>query len=149
MALKESGYYHGPIDGDFGGGTESAVKAFQRSKGLTSDGIVGAETWKHLFAAEEIPVPKIHRKPMAYRCLALTGSFETNAPIPDCFAGLSGDFDGQGLSLGALQWNLGQGSLQPLLKEMGKKHPKILKEIFDEHYPSLRVMLKAERQEQL
>ncbi len=149
MALKESGYYHGPIDGGFGGGAESAVKAFQRSKRLTSDGIVGAGTWRHLFATEEIPVPKIHKKPMAYRCLALTGSFETNAPIPDCFAGLSGDFDGQGISFGALQWNLGQESLQPLLKKMEEKHPKILKEIFDEHYPLLQAMLKSELQEQL
>jgi peptidoglycan hydrolase-like protein with peptidoglycan-binding domain len=26
--LKEIGAYNGPVDGDFGGGTESAVKAF-------------------------------------------------------------------------------------------------------------------------
>lgn len=34
--------------------------------------------------------------------------------------GLSGNFDGQGLSLGYLQWNIGSGTLQPLLKEMAK-----------------------------
>jgi len=32
-------------DGKFGGGTERAVKAFQRSKGLVPDGIVGRKTW--------------------------------------------------------------------------------------------------------
>lgn len=147
--LKELGYYHGPVDGDFGGGTESAVKAFQKAKGLTPDGIVGPQTWKLLFPKQEIPSPEILQKPLAYRCLALTGTFETNAPIPECFAGLSGDFDNQGISFGALQWNLGQGSLQPLLEEMDRAHPEVLKESFDEHYPVLRAMLKAERQEQL
>lgn len=32
--------------------------------------------------------------------------------------GIAGNFDGQGLSLGYLQWNIGSGTLQPLLKEM-------------------------------
>lgn len=35
-------------DGDFGPNTESAVKAFQRHKGLEQDGIVGPQTWKVL-----------------------------------------------------------------------------------------------------
>lgn len=39
--LKELGYYRGLVDGDFGGGTESAIKAFQEAEGLTVDGVVG------------------------------------------------------------------------------------------------------------
>jgi len=35
-------------DGDFGAGTERAVKAFQRKVGLTPDGRVGPKTWKKL-----------------------------------------------------------------------------------------------------
>jgi peptidoglycan hydrolase-like protein with peptidoglycan-binding domain len=35
-------------DGIFGPRTESAVKAFQRSKGLAADGIVGPNTWPRL-----------------------------------------------------------------------------------------------------
>lgn len=147
--LKELGYYLGPIDADFGGGTEAAAKAFQRAKGLVVDGKVGPNTWAALFDGAEVDEPAIARKPLAYRCLALTGAFETGAPLPECFAGLSGDFDGQGLSFGALQWNLGQGSLQPLLQEMDRTRPEVLEEIFDEHYPVLRAMLKAEREEQL
>lgn len=35
-------------DGDFGDDTEKAVKAFQKAKGETADGIVGAKTWNRL-----------------------------------------------------------------------------------------------------
>lgn len=144
--LKELGYYKGPIDGDFGGGTEAAVKAFQKSKRLDVDGTVGPVTWKALFE-EEISEPSIISKPLDYKCLALTGSFETGKGIPECFAGQSGDFDGQGISLGVLQWNLGQDSLQPLLKEMISKYPKAAKAVFQENYDVLVSALNSEKQE--
>ena len=38
--LINLGYLEGEPDGDFGNGTEAAVKAFQRAAGLTADGIV-------------------------------------------------------------------------------------------------------------
>lgn len=43
--LKNAGLYSGPIDGIFGPNTEAAVRAYQSSRGVTSDGIVGDETW--------------------------------------------------------------------------------------------------------
>ncbi|NIM99121.1 MAG: peptidoglycan-binding protein [candidate division Zixibacteria bacterium] len=144
--LKALSYYRGPTDGIFGGGTQAAVKAFQKSKRLAVDGIVGPITWRALFG-KRIPTPSIMKRPLGYRCLALTGSFETGEDFPDCFAGLSGDFDGQGMSLGVLQWNFGQDSLQPLLKEMANKHPKIIKGIFGAHYAVLLQALKSGKEE--
>ncbi|WP_129599202.1 spore cortex-lytic enzyme [Anaerophilus nitritogenes] len=46
--LKQWGYYNGPIDSVYGGGTFEAVKAFQRKNGLAVDGVVGNETAKKL-----------------------------------------------------------------------------------------------------
>ncbi|HZJ82320.1 MAG TPA: spore cortex-lytic enzyme [Clostridia bacterium] len=42
--LKQWGYYDGPIDGAYGGGTFEAVKKFQARNGLTVDGTVGDRT---------------------------------------------------------------------------------------------------------
>lgn len=42
--LKNEGFYMGSIDNDFGDQTKAAVEAYQRSKGLTADGMVGTNT---------------------------------------------------------------------------------------------------------
>ncbi|MBI3615123.1 MAG: peptidoglycan-binding protein [Candidatus Omnitrophica bacterium] len=44
LALKNAGFYSGQIDGRLGRKTKQAVKAFQRSNGLTPDGKIGART---------------------------------------------------------------------------------------------------------
>jgi len=48
--LKDNGYYNGPVNGNFSASTTSAVKAFQKAKGLTVDGIVGENTQSKLNA---------------------------------------------------------------------------------------------------
>lgn len=39
------------VDGEFGGGTATAVRSFQASAGLGQDGVVGPQTWAALFTA--------------------------------------------------------------------------------------------------
>lgn len=46
--LKELGYFNDQVDGVFGAKTQSAVKSFQKAKGLNADGIAGPQTLKAL-----------------------------------------------------------------------------------------------------
>ena len=138
-ALKEKGFYLG----DFGGGTESAVKAFQAASGLDVDGDVGPITWNALFG-EEIPEPELASDELPRRCLTLTATFETSRGPPECFSGVSGDFDGQGISYGVLQWNFGQGSLQPLLTAMLTKHAPVMGAVFQSRLSVLQAALAAD-----
>lgn len=47
-ALHAAGFYHLSIDGIFGGGTEQAVRSFQRDYKLAVDGLVGRKTFAQL-----------------------------------------------------------------------------------------------------
>jgi murein L,D-transpeptidase YcbB/YkuD len=47
-ALKGAGFYSGAIDGRAGTKTKEAVRAFQKSRGLKTDGVVGKNTWAAL-----------------------------------------------------------------------------------------------------
>jgi hypothetical protein len=49
--------------------------------------------------------------------VAMTSRFETGGAG---YAGISGDFDGMGISCGVLQWNIGSHSLQPLVQAVGE-----------------------------
>lgn len=47
-ALRNAGFYKGPIDGNIGSQTKEAIKAFQKANDLKPDGIVGKRTWEKL-----------------------------------------------------------------------------------------------------
>ncbi len=47
-ALKNAGFYSGPVDGKIGQMTKTAVKEFQKANGLKEDGVVGQQTWSKL-----------------------------------------------------------------------------------------------------
>lgn len=57
--LAELGFEPGPIDGEMGPRTRSAIIAFKRSRGLLPRDYVGPITWAALF--EERPAPKVKR----------------------------------------------------------------------------------------
>lgn len=46
--LAQAGYYHLAIDGDFGAGTEAALRAYQMRAGLKVDGLAGNMTFSAL-----------------------------------------------------------------------------------------------------
>lgn len=48
--LSLNGYNVGTVDGVFGAKTEKAVKAYQKAKGLESDGVAGKKTWDMILA---------------------------------------------------------------------------------------------------
>jgi hypothetical protein len=148
--LSSLGLYTGAIDGEFGGGVQSAVKAFQRSNSLEPDGVVGPDTWGALFPGSTTPdASSFASQPVAQRCLALTGTFETSTGAPECFCGLAGNFDGQGISFGVLQWNLGQGTLQPMLGDMIASHRDVAAVIFADALDAVVKMLASPRPRQL
>lgn len=145
--LAKAGLYKGKLDGDFGGGTESAVKALQFQNNLPLTGNVDEKTWCILFQSKEMPVPALFKESLEYRCLALTGTFETNSNAPECFCAINGDFDDQGISFGVLQWNFGQGTLQKLLKGFVDEYPEIASNIFHDELDVIKSALAAPQQE--
>ena len=46
--LNTLGYRTNGLDGIFGSATQNAVREYQRTRGLTVDGIVGCNTWRSL-----------------------------------------------------------------------------------------------------
>ena len=46
--LVKLGYNTNGVDGIFGSGTYTAVREFQKTRGITADGIVGQDTWRNL-----------------------------------------------------------------------------------------------------
>lgn len=62
---------------------------------------------------------------------------------------IAGNFDGQGLSLGYLQWCIGQGTLQPMLNRMDREYNAEMKSIFGSNYDSIHNMILDTTENQL
>ena len=59
QALAELGYLTGAADGNFGTGTQTAVKKFQQDNDLDADGIAGKMTQEALYARSSVtPIPE-------------------------------------------------------------------------------------------
>jgi hypothetical protein len=81
------------------------------------------------------------------KALRLTSYWEGARMLP--FNALAGNFDGQGLSFGMLQWNIGTGSLQPMLKQFDARFPERFNQIFGRDAEALRGILRQRRADQL
>ena len=77
--LVQLGYDLSPYgaDGKFGAKTEAALKAFQRDRGLTQDGICGAKTWAALDDAPAIELYTVHIPKLT---LAMAKELESKYP---------------------------------------------------------------------
>jgi len=128
--LVELGRFAGTVSDSFDDGTAAAVRDFQAAQRLQADGRVGDGTWHALLGEPHAPCPGLMGADLLLRCIAVTGVFETSTPPPDCYAGVTGNFDGMGISFGVLQQNIGSRSLQPLLRRVISEHPGLIANIF-------------------
>ncbi len=84
--LASLGFSPGPIDGIFGPKTRAAVLAFQRSRGIAVDGIVGPQTWGRLAGGGGSP-------PAAAPAATISTPTGTVAAEPPPPQALPGDLD--------------------------------------------------------
>ena len=66
--------------------------------------------------------------PAELKAVQITSTFETGKR--GGFYGLSGNFDGYGISFGLVNWNIGSGSLQPLLRDFASEQRARWNDIF-------------------
>jgi hypothetical protein len=104
---------------DFLGDEQDEIVTFEEESGvLASSGLTSSEL----------------------KALKITSTFETGQP--GGFYGLSGNFDGQGLSFGLVNWTIGTGSLQPLLRDFAAQFPDRWSAVFGPHAAAFLALIK-------
>ncbi|MDD2402624.1 MAG: M23 family metallopeptidase, partial [Clostridia bacterium] len=78
------------------------------------------------------------------KAILLTTSFEGSG-----YVNVTGNFDGAGISIGIFQWNIGQGTLQPMLKKFFDNNSKLAKQIFGDNYQDIINMLGSSKSNQM
>jgi hypothetical protein len=73
------------------------------------------------------------------KAVEITSLFETGKR--GGFYGLSGNFDGQGLSFGLVNWTIGTGSLQALLRDFAREQPARWAQVFGQHAPAFLMVI--------
>jgi hypothetical protein len=74
------------------------------------------------------------------KAVAITSTLETGRR--GGFSGLSGNFDGQGISFGLVNWNLGSGSLQHLLRDFARDFPARFGAVFGPHAKNFEALIR-------
>ena len=117
--LSRLGHYTRKIDGDFGGGTEAAVRSLQIELRRAVSGRADRPTWQ---AATGLPWPDLFQ-----RCLQLTARFEGHG-----YTLIVGNFDGAGLTWGIVGFTLKHGEVQVIVNEIEARAPELLITAFGE-----------------
>ena len=115
--LAALGHYTRKVDGDFGGGTESAVRSFQMDARKSATGRADPATW---LGATGLPWPSLFQ-----RSLQLTSRFEGHG-----YSLIVGNFDGAGLTWGVVGFTLRHGEIQVLINEIDARAPELLAAAF-------------------
>ena len=136
LKLEAAGVNTGPVDGIFGSDTESALKSFQISNGLQTNGKLTDETWTKLM---QLPPP-----PVFDRCLQLTADFEGHG-----FQTIAGNFDGAGLTWGIIGYTLQHREIQKILTEVQQQFQPRLDSAFGNLKNTLLIQLGKTLPEQL
>ena len=134
--LAAAGHYSKKIDSDYGGGTATAVAAFQKSKGLPETGEVDDLTWTALMNA---PIPSVED-----RCLGLTAAFEGHG-----FTLAQGNFDQAGVTWGIIGFTLIGGELKTIFTEACNEDEAGVRACFGDNLDVLKGIFDKSNQEQL
>lgn len=95
-----------------------------------------------LDSEDENVIDEARLSPAERKAVEITSTFETGKR--GGFFGLTGNSDGQGLSFGLVNWTIGTGSLQPLLRRFAQAHPMRWLAVFGAHAPSFRALIAEE-----
>jgi hypothetical protein len=126
VASRSSNGSNSPNNGSSGGNTETG------ELGICSELSLQGVTWPSGLSLDQ-------KRSLAL-ALNISGSFEGG----DGWSNLTNNFDNQGLSMGLLNQNLGQGSLQPLWIKMRSRYSETFQMLFSKsHFASLSSMLRA------
>lgn len=138
--IVRQGFAIGPVDrfvdGDFGGNTESALRALQLARSLPPTGAVDDATWQQLTAD---PMPTLFE-----RCLGLTADFEGHG-----FGLIQGNFDGAGMTWGIIGFTLSNGEIQDLLAQVEQAAPGTLDRVMGRLADSWRALAAKPRNAQI
>jgi cell wall-associated NlpC family hydrolase len=94
--LLSLGYELGSADGDYGSATESAVRAYQKEKGLTPDGVVGPSTYQALLGRD---MPTVSRDSSVAAARRIIQSSMQYLGVPYVFGGTTANgFDCSGFT---------------------------------------------------
>lgn len=127
---------------------ESLIRAIFSSKSIddnpTSSNVVSEAIPKSEITQSE-GIPKAVKK----LCFAISSSFEGSDLGKIGFDNITGNFDGEGLSIGFLQFCTGQDSDRELFQKMYQRHPDVLKSCLGDLYDGFVATLTKSKQERL